>query len=204
VIRLVHRLRRTVLVLVVLAATFGVLPGPALAECSTYDRWPSFGSVAPDAYAVVTGKVERIVSRDRGHVSSFVLRVKHVIKGEVTDRIRLEDVYTTGGCVVSWLDVKKGDRIAIALGGDSNVSGPVAAVAYLGRIPADTDMAEAGMERLTLREVRDAARSIPLDHSPVAAAMQAITDSVRAIVLLLELVGWQLGQEEDFPPLPFP
>jgi hypothetical protein len=155
---------------------------------------------------VVVGKVERIVSHERHHVGSFVLRVEHAITGDAGARITLEDVYTTGGCVASWLDVGQGDRIAVALGGDSNVHGPVAAVAYLSPIPKDTDLAGAGMERLTIREVRDAVRDRTNDDSPAGVATRSITDSIRSIVLLLELVRcWQLDHYEDaYPPLPFP
>ena len=68
-------LRRTVKLAVILAtgvAITSVSPAvPARAECGTPDSWPSFASVAPGAYAVLVGEVERIVSHKRHHPGSF-------------------------------------------------------------------------------------------------------------------------------------
>lgn len=192
------------LILVVVAASLASGTDHARAECSRPDRWPSFAQVAPDAYAIVTGKVERIVSRKRHVPASFVLRVHEVVRGDVGDRVTLEDVHTTGGCVVSWLEVRPGDRIAVAFGGDSNVNGPVAAVAYLSPLSRRSRMYQSGMQRLSLREVRAAAR--PADETLSGLAREAVADSVRSIALVLRVAyQWQwVEPEDDLPPLPFP
>lgn len=155
-----------------------------------------------------TGTVERIVRRWRGYPATFVVRVQRVIKGDVLRRITLSDVYTQGGCVPSWLDVARGDRIAVALGGPSNVRGPVGAVAYLSPIPPDSEVAGAGMERLTMRQVRDASKDRPFDDSLGARFLESVTSSARSLVLLIELVqDWQIRQidpDANDVPLPVP
>lgn len=131
--------------------------GIALAECSLPNRWPSFAKVAPRSDTVLVGTVTRIVSYWRHELpGTFAVKVADVLKGDAVARIRLSDVYTTGGCVVSWLDVRRGDRIAVALGGESNVNGAVSAVAFLSPLPRYSDMQRAGMRRLTMAQVRQA------------------------------------------------
>lgn len=126
------------------------------AECSLPNRWPSFAKVAPRSDTVLVGTVTRIVSYERHEPSTFVVRVDAVLKGDADVRLTLSDVYTTGGCVVSWLGVRRHDRIAVALGGKSNVNGPVSAVAFLSPLPRLAYVDMAGMRRLTMAQVRQA------------------------------------------------
>lgn len=142
----------------------------ALAECGFPNRWPSFAEVAPLSDTVLVGTVTRIVSYWRHDlVGTFVVRVDDVLKGDAGARVRLSDVYTTGGCVVSWLVVRRGDRLAVALGGDSDVNGPVSAVAFLSPLPRYSDMSWAGMRRLTMAQVREAVGLPATDTAPSGA-----------------------------------
>lgn len=152
-------LRRT---LATIAATLSILvsatvPSHAVfAECGFPNHWPSFAKIAPHAESVLVGTVGRITSRKRHHPGTFIVRVDTVLKGSADRQVTLADVWTDGGCVVSWLDVRRGDRIAVALGGDSNVNGPVSAVAFLSPMPRYSNMHWAGMRRLTMAQVRQA------------------------------------------------
>ncbi|MFN8518334.1 MAG: hypothetical protein U0667_02845 [Chloroflexota bacterium] len=149
-------------VLLILAIAYAVIPvsllwaGPVRAECGFPNRWPALDTIAPTADTVFVGTVSRIVSRKRHHPGTFVVQVDTVLKGNADGRITLHDVWTGGQCVVSWLDVRRGDRIAVALGGESNVNGPVGAIAFVSPLPPDSDMEWAGMRRLTMAQVREA------------------------------------------------
>lgn len=79
---------------------------------------------------MVVGKAERVASEKLNHVGSFGLRVRHTVRADVGDRITLEDADTTGGCVTSCWTSREALGSPLALGGDSDVNGPVAAVAY--------------------------------------------------------------------------
>ncbi len=171
----------------------------ALAECGFPNRWPSFAVVAPRSDTVVTGTVTKIVDYWRHEIpGTFVLKVDDVLKGDADARIRLSNVYTTGGCVVSWLVVRRGDRIAVAIDGVSNVNGPVSAVAYLSPLPRDRDrdMRWAGMRQLTIAQVRvavglPATDTVSADHNATRQPSAAVlTGIVRAAVnLVMEVIG---------------
>lgn len=151
------------LVVIALLMSIGAMFAPfmpqstALAECSRPNRWPSFAKVAPRADTVLVGTVTKIVSYWRHELpGTFAVKVEDVLKGHARTHIRLSGVYTTGGCVVSWLEVKRGDRIAVALGGTSNVNGPVSAVAFLSPLQPLAYVDMAGLRRLTIAQVREA------------------------------------------------
>ena len=67
-------------------------------------------------------------------------------------------------------------------------------------------MSGAGMERLSMAEVRDAAKDVPYDGSLAGAVIRSITSTARTFVLLLELLhSSQLANANGEPsPLPVP
>ncbi|MFN8518333.1 MAG: hypothetical protein U0667_02840 [Chloroflexota bacterium] len=146
---------------------------------------------------MVTGTVTRIVEYWRHQLpGTFVLRVDDVLKGQADARLRLSDVYTTGGCVVSWLEVQPGDRIAVALGGDSDVNGSVSSVAFLTRLPALARVDMAGMRRLTMAQVREAVGlpatdMVASDPDPVGESRWAMLAGLAraAVEVVTEVIG---------------
>jgi large repetitive protein len=153
-----HRLGVSLLMSALLAmAASASVAVPALAECPILQNWPLFRDAAPSATTILTGRVTGVLGRDRdGNIDLFRLQVNEVMRGQAPRTIVLSGVATAGNCISSHLVVRRGDRLAIALGGRSErIYGPVSGVAFLSPIPDDAHMPR--MQRLSIRHVRQIA-----------------------------------------------
>jgi hypothetical protein len=144
----------------VLTALLAIAASPTAvhAECTQFDRWPSFGAAARSADVIVIGRVSEGYDEDSaGNYLTFVLRVDETLRGRPRDVLDFHDVVRSGlplkVCRDSLLRARVGDRLAFAFGARySGVSNPVTAIAFLNRTPDAFLMP--GVERLTADEVK--------------------------------------------------
>ena len=147
-------------------------PTAVHAECTQFDRWPSFRAAARSADVIVIGRVSEGYDEDSaGNHMTFVLRVDETLRGRPRDVLDFHDVVRSGlplmVCRDSLLRVRVGDRLAFAFGARySGVSNPVAAIAFLNRTPDPFLMP--GMERLTADDVKFVSSLPETDTEPIA------------------------------------
>lgn len=157
-------------------------PEVSLAECSRPNRWPSFERAAAVADLVVVGHVTKILESRARYPTAFRLAVDDVVIGDApASTLDIENLFADGGCVTSWLNVRKGDRIAIAYGPDpaERVYGDASAAAFVSREPSHRDGEMPGMRRLSIKDIRAAVGS---RQSPGQGVLQNILDVLSGIL----------------------
>ena len=153
-------------------------PGAVNAECGLTDRWPPFVSGARSASSIVVGTVTQILDGNREFPSlRFRFHVTEIVRGRSRPSV-IVSANTHGGCIVSVLTVRVGDRLAIAYADPrlpDGIPGPITAVAFVGRRPPQALMP--GMQRVGLAEIRALGEGSGERRFP----MWMVTDSFDAV-----------------------
>ena len=169
--------------LLVWAAMLFVLPTSALAECD--GSMISFRENATLARRVVIGRVTSVDAtapwRDENGASSrFTLRVHHAIRGPFENSMTLRDLAYLN-CSDHILQVRKGDRIALALGIPER-GGRINTAAWIDGTPFPFG------ERISVRETFALFDLTPPDTATVSPAPAADPRRIDASPLLLASV----------------
>jgi hypothetical protein len=142
----------------------GTTAAPALAECTSLDRWRSFITEVTSAKSVFVGTVVESPDASAGP-GGFRFETEDVFRGNVPQTIVFGVMrpYEVLACADSYLKVRFGDRLAFAY--DSRIPDfqrpPLAVAALDGTRLSRFFMP--GIERLTTAQVRDLAGLPPTD-----------------------------------------
>ena len=131
-------------------------PSSALAECTSFDRWPSFRSLPPAAQTVIVGEVVEGLDHSAGGAIRFVLRVDDVLRGEAGHEIRFERPIQSGlplDCPDSILRVPIGTVVALALDAPSEGTDDLLTTAAFMNGTPDPDLLP-GIETITPEQLR--------------------------------------------------
>lgn len=173
------------------------LSSVAAAECSVFDPWPRFTTVAPAATHIAIVEVVRIVDErepdDPRPPLRYRVRTIENVRGSLPVRFTLSHAWTTNPsheCIPYQLNAAPGDRLALAYGVPNDyVRGWLSAAAFVGHgfdAPPGTNVIDRNykMQVLSARQVRRYASLSATDTAPAPS-----DDPLGPITQWLRLLG---------------
>ncbi len=200
-------LSRAILASTLVITSSAALAAPALAECvDNPNRWPAFERVAPTARQVLVGRVSAVKAEDPelDYSTIFTLEVEDVLKGDAPTTMAFDGLRSglrlrgEQSCRVNEVfGVRRGDRIALALGGGlPGIKGRVNSAAWIEGSRQATTL-NRGLRRMGLDEIRQAVGLDPLPSLEAVLVGRAMTITEDSLTLeSVPAVAWNSAWPE--------